>query len=256
VQGGTGLAARRARAGWGAAAGLGFLALTLAVRAGWLFPADRAVLAWVAGWRDCGSIGVATALSVIGAGEVSLLLTGLVAAGLLLQRRPRAAVSLLLLYLSLPIELGLKLVLTQPLAGLLFPIPAACEWYHPALTALTPYSYPSGYAIRVTYFFVLAGIWLLHERPDATSGQESPGAARKSARWRPRGWTAVALLGMLLVLLLASRLVLSWHWPSDLAGGALLGVALAAATLVVGWPSATPDATRSAPGAGFAAPEA
>lgn len=236
---GTDLASRRAQAcWWGAAAGLGFLAQTLAVRAGWLLPADRAVVGAVAAWRDCGSIGLAAALSLIGAGEVSLVLTGLIGAGLLLQRRPRAAASLLLLYLSLPIELGLKLALAQPLVASFYPIPAACEWYHPALTALTPYSYPSGYAIRVTYFFVLAGLWLLRRSPDGAS---------MLTRWLPRGRPAVALLGALLLLLLASRLVLSWHWPSDLVAGALLGAALAAATLVVGWPRATTGGDSDCP---------
>jgi membrane-associated phospholipid phosphatase len=209
-------------------AALAFLAITLGAASGALLPADEAVLAWVAARRDCGGIAVATALSVVGAGEVSLLLTALLAAGCLVRRQPRAAAALLLLYVSLPIELGLKHTLAQPLPGVLYPIPGACEWYHPALSVTTPHSYPSGYAIRVTYFVAIAVVWLLR---------------RPRSSWR-NGWAArlrdplLALsLGLILGLLLASRLVLSWHWPSDLVGGASLGVALGAATLLVALPS-------------------
>jgi len=204
-------------------AALGFVAVTLAVGNGWLLPVDEAVLGWVAARRDCGAIAAATALSFIGAGEVSLLLTALLVAGALLRRQPHAAAALLLLYVSLPIELALKHTLAQPLPGVLYPIPGACEWYHPALSVPTPHSYPSGYAIRVTYFFALAAAAVLGGQPEAL---------RRG--WRTPLLRPLAVLGLaiVLVLLLASRLVLSWHWPSDLFGGALLGVALAAATLI------------------------
>src|SRR4051812_13960196 len=96
-------------------ASLGFVAITLATASGGLLPADETVLAWVAARRDCSGIAIATALSFIGAGEVSLLLTALLAAGCLVRRAPRAAAALLLLYVSLPIELGLKHLLAQPL---------------------------------------------------------------------------------------------------------------------------------------------
>lgn len=205
-----------------AGSALGFLVITLAAAGGWLLPADQTVLAWVAAQRDCSSIGAATALSILGAGEVSLLLTALLAAACLARRQPRAAAALLLLYLSLPIELALKHTLAQPLPGALYPIPGACEWYRPALSVTTPHSYPSGYAIRVTYFFALAVAWLLRRAP------QTGGGWRSLLQTQP----VVFVLAIVLALLLASRLVLSWHWPSDLLGGALLGVALAALTLL------------------------
>ena len=204
--------------------GLGFLLVTLAAAGGALLPVDETVLGWIAARRDCASMGVATALSVIGAGEVSLLISALLAAACLLRRQRRAAAALLLLYLSLPMELALKHLLVQPLPGLLYPIPGACEWYHPTLSVATPHSYPSGYAIRVTYFFVLAALWLAWRRP-ARASAEPPAPLRR--------WGVPVALGAILALLLASRLVLSWHWPSDLIGGALLGLALAAGTLLV-----------------------
>lgn len=203
---------------------LGFLVVTLAAAGGALLPADETALGWIAARRDCASMGLATALSVVGAGEVSLLLTAVLAAACLSRRQPRAALALLLLYVSLPIELGLKHALAQPLPGVLYPIPGACEWYHPALSVVTPHSYPSGYAIRVTYFFALAAAWLVCQRPRAAS---------TDAHVSLRCWAVPLALASLLALLLASRLVLSWHWPSDLIGGALLGLALAAATILV-----------------------
>jgi diacylglycerol kinase (ATP) len=221
-------------------AALGFVAVTLAAAGGWLLPADRAVLAWVAAERDCGSIAAATALSPLGAGEVSLLLTGLLAAACLARRQPRAAAALLLLYLSVPIEFTLKHALAQPLPGAFYPIPGACEWYHPALSVTTPHSYPSGYAVRVTYFFVLAAVWLGRgHRKDLLSGRRGPlDGAGDGSSWRGRvpSLGVALLLTSLLAIILASRLVLSWHWPSDLLGGALLGAALAALTLLAAGP--------------------
>lgn len=223
----------------GACAALGFTAISLAAAGGWLLAADQATLAWVAARRDCGGIARAAVLSFIGAGEVSLLLTALLAAACLMRRQPRAAAALLLLYVSVPIELALKHTVAQPVPGALYPIPGACEWYHPALTVVTPHSYPSGYAIRVTYFFALAAAGLLR-------GQR----ASPRGNWPalPTSRLGVVALASVLALLLASRLVLSWHWPSDLVGGALLGVALAAATLLAARPAPVPappgDAAR------------
>jgi membrane-associated phospholipid phosphatase len=51
------------------------------------------------------------------------------------------------------------------------------------------------------------------------------------------------VLGLVLFLLVGSRLLLSWHWLSDLVGGALLGVALAGASLRV----ASADAAEPRP---------
>ncbi len=192
--------------------GLAFVVWTVAVGLGWLLGLDRLALEWAAEWRDCPTIAAAAALSIVGALEVSLLLTALGAGLCLLRRRPRAAAALFLLYISLPIELALKLGFPQSPPGGLYPFPAVCEWYHPALSAVTPHSYPSGYAIRVTYFLALLGAVL---------------AGRAGSRGLV---VALALLGL---GLLASRLLVSWHWPSDLVGGALLGGALAGTTLGV-----------------------
>jgi membrane-associated phospholipid phosphatase len=200
------------------AAALGFLLLALAVGQGWLLPLDRAALSWVAAQRDCASVRWAAGLSIVGAGEVSLAMTATAGAVCLLRRRPRAAASLLLLYLSIPIELALKHVVAQPLPGALYPIPPACEWYVPALSVRTPHSFPSGYAIRVTYFAALVVVLL------AAGDGRILGLGTRTRR------VAAVVVGVLLLGLVASRTVLSWHWPSDLVAGALLGLALAAAS--------------------------
>jgi membrane-associated phospholipid phosphatase len=212
---------------------LGCLAVTLAAAAGWLLPADQSVLGWIAARRDCDSIRLAAALSLLGAGEVSLLITALLAAACLVRRQPRAAAALLVLYVSLPIEVALKHTLAQPLPGTLYPIPGGCEWYRPTLGLATPHSYPSGYAIRVTYFFAIAAALLVALAPACEPRDRRGLLARRDWRAILFRWLAPLTLAVVLALLLATRLVLSWHWPSDLIGGALLGLALAAATVLI-----------------------
>jgi len=196
-------------------AAVGFAVVTLAVQQGWLLPTEQAAMGWVAATRDCATIGLAARLSIFGVGETSIFLTAVAAAVCLAVRQPRAAAALLLVYASLPIELALKHWLAEPLPGLLYVIPAACVphagAYIPAIGLETPHPYPSGYAIRVTYVLALAALLL-------------------AVRWRAAGRVLAAGCALALVGLLASRVVLSWHWPSDMVGGALLGLALAAAT--------------------------
>jgi membrane-associated phospholipid phosphatase len=199
-------------------AAVGFALVTLAVQQAWLLPTEQAAMAWVAATRDCATIGLAARLSIFGVGETSIFLTAVAAAACLALRQPRAAAALLLVYASLPIELALKHWLVEPLPGLLYRIPVACEPYAgayiPAIGLETPHPYPSGYAIRVTYFLALAALLL-------------------AGRRRPAGRAVAGLCAVVLLGLLASRVVLSWHWPSDVIGGALLGLALAAATCAV-----------------------
>jgi membrane-associated phospholipid phosphatase len=77
------------------------------------------------------------------------------------------------------------------------------------LGAAIGHTFPSGYVARLTFFAALLGFWLW---------------GRLAPRWR--GW-AIGLVAALTMALAATRLVLVWHWPSDVAGGMALGAAMA-----------------------------
>lgn len=74
----------------------------------------------------------------------------------------------------------------------------------------TSYAYPSGHAATAVAFFALWAYWLLR---DATLPP------------RARGLTA-AMCGLVAYGMMWSRIALGAHWPSDVAGGALLGLAV------------------------------
>src|SRR5215210_704512 len=105
---------------------VGFVLIALAVGLGWLAPVDRAVLQWVAARRDCDATRFAAALSIVGAGEVSLLLTAIGATVCLLRRQPCVAGTLFLLYLSIPVEFALKHWLAQAPPSSVIPPLSAC----------------------------------------------------------------------------------------------------------------------------------
>jgi undecaprenyl-diphosphatase len=65
----------------------------------------------------------------------------------------------------------------------------------------TPYSFPSGHALRTTFLFAL----LTEKRP----------------YWRIVGWLGIGAMAF-------TRIYCNDHWVSDVVGGALLGGALAA----------------------------
>lgn len=110
--------------------------------------------------------------------------------------------------LSVALELGLKLVVTQP-------EPSPAFWYFTKACPLAQEivadasienSFPSGHAIRAAYF----GVLLIASRPKPAVGLGL--------------WIGVSSL---LVVLAWARIYESTHWPSDVAGGLLVGSALA-----------------------------
>ena len=68
---------------------------------------------------------------------------------------------------------------------------------------LAPYAFPSGHVIRATLLFGLVPVWLAVHR-----------------RWL---WTIAGMASALVIGF--SRVYLDAHWPSDVAGGFLLGLA-------------------------------
>lgn len=113
------------------------------------------------------------------------------------KRRGIRGFAPMLLFLGVTIELVLKFFL---------PHPSLPEGYArnveflPPLRFPTPYSFPSGHMLRITFLAVYF---------TANGGP-----------WRVTGWMLVLAMGL-------TRLYLNEHWTSDILGGVFLGLALA-----------------------------
>jgi membrane-associated phospholipid phosphatase len=86
----------------------------------------------------------------------------------------------------------------------------------PLLGVAVGHTFPSGYTARLSFFTALLCMWLWARVP--------PG----------RRWVVIGPLLVLAGLLALTRLVLVWHWPSDVLGGMALGV-VTACIARVGW---------------------
>ena len=174
-----------------------FLTCTVAAGAGLLRPLDVLILD-VAKRTDSGvldAIGLAT--SVVGGVEFVAVATLALAAGLLVEGRGHLALRLVIAFLVTGLtELAAKTVVPQP------PVPeAAMRTPDPSLLDVsTPYPYPSGHMLRSV--LLLGAIYVL---------------------W-PNRPARIALL-IFLAASATSRVYLGTHWPSDVIGGALLGLA-------------------------------
>ena len=137
-------------------------------------------------------------LSVLGGLELTAGLLLALATGLFLKGRGRLAVFLLLAFLATGLlEYLLKQLLPTP------PVPrdfVRIGDFAPLVVVEHSYPYPSGHALRST---ILLGA-----------------ACLLSGNGFFRAGIAMVLSGIL-----ASRVYLGVHWPSDVAGGALLGAA-------------------------------
>lgn len=149
-------------------------------------------------------------VSTLGSVEVTtVVMLALVALPMWRRRRLsiRGLFPLLVFALFIGIEVVAKTVIRQP------PPPEALNrGGHLGLGLVTPYSFPSGHLLRATLVYGLATL-----------------------RWVRRGadlswlWLCVAVIW----LIGFSRVYLGQHWPTDVAGGILLGGAALAGTLAL-----------------------
>jgi undecaprenyl-diphosphatase len=174
-----------------------FLVCSAAAGAGLLRPLDVLLLAQ-ARRTDSGVFdGVGLVTSVVGGVEFIAVATVALAAGLLLDGRSRLALRLVFAFLVTGlIEIAAKTVVPQP------PVTKeAMRAPDPSLLDVsTPYPYPSGHMLRSV--LLLGAIYAL---------------------W-PNRPARIALL-IFLAASATSRVYLGTHWPSDVIGGALLGIA-------------------------------
>jgi undecaprenyl-diphosphatase len=174
-----------------------FLVCSSAAGAGLFRPLDVLILD-LAQRTDSGvldAVGLVT--SVVGGVEFVAVATVALAAGLLLDGRGRLALRLVAAFLFTGlIELAAKTVVPQT------PVPeGAMRAPDPSLLDVsTPYPYPSGHMLRSV--LLLGAIYAL---------------------W-PNRPARIALL-IFLAASATCRVYLGTHWPSDVIGGALLGIA-------------------------------
>src|SRR5215211_1930361 len=174
-----------------------FLVCTAAAGTGLLRPIDALILGLAnrTDSRILDAAGLAT--SVVGGVEFVAVATVALAAGLLVQGRGRLAQRLVVAFLVTGlIELAVKTVVPQT------PVPEeAMRAPDPSLLDVsTPYPYPSGHILRSV--LLLGAIYAL---------------------W-PNRPARIALL-IFLAASATSRVYVGAHWPSDVIGGALLGIA-------------------------------
>ena len=174
-----------------------FLICTAAAGTGLLRPLDVLILDQ-ARRTDSGVLDViGLVTSVVGGVEFVAVATLALAAGMLVGGRGRLALRLVIAFLVTGlIELAAKTVVPQP------PVPEeAMRTPDPSLLDVsTPYPYPSGHMLRS--LLLLGAIYIL---------------------W-PNRPARIALL-IFLAASAVSRVYLGTHWPSDVIGGVLLGLA-------------------------------
>jgi undecaprenyl-diphosphatase len=174
-----------------------FLVCSAAAGAGLFHPLDVLILDLAQGTDSAVLDAVGLVTSVVGGVEFVSVATVALAAGLLFDGRGSLALRLIVAFVVTGlIELAAKTVVPQP------PVPEeAMRTPDPSLLDVsTPYPYPSGHMLRSV--ILLGAVYLL---------------------WPSRPGR-VALL-IFLAAAAASRVYLGTHWPSDVIGGALLGIA-------------------------------
>jgi membrane-associated phospholipid phosphatase len=190
--------------------GIGYIGVTLAAGLGWLRALDQSLSPPLYYGSPCWALNAGQAISLLLEGQLSLLYAGLLAAFCFFRGKRLAGILVVtLLLLSVGVELVSKMTVLQSLpASILSPRQDCNDTTLALLNVSMPNSLPSGYSIRAAYFGVLlAGL----------GGVIWPGLTT------PTRWTML----LLITLLGASRILIGWHWMSDVLAGLLLGSAAA-----------------------------
>ncbi len=182
------------------AGALAFLTVVLFVLARLfpVFPGDEAVLLRLQGFQTQGLTAVAVAVSLLASTPMMLGMVAAATAGLLLLRRWADAVVMGLSLAPMAVGNELKLLVGRPRPEYLL-----------VGTPPTSLSFPSGHALSAAIFGGLLILLLAELVPS------------RSLR---RGLQALVLF--LVLAIGASRVYLGLHWPSDVIGGYLFGVAM------------------------------
>jgi membrane-associated phospholipid phosphatase len=208
---------RRAALSFGAA----YILFTLIVALGWLRSLDFSLSRAARADLPCWALNAGEAASVPLAGELSLLYVGALALLCLRHGRPLLGGWLIgLLAAIVAVEFLFKFSFYQPGPGALLSGLERPDCYRPAyltyplISLPVPNTFPSGHAARTAYFGLLLATVL-------------------GARWPRLAGPVRLAIAALVVLLGASRVVVAWHWTSDVLAGLLLGAAAACLALAL-----------------------